>query len=75
MWILGRTYCTGTKEDYKAVHDLQDKYALVPLSAYGKPYTPPKGKIDPKIDMKTPVRDQVNKMDASEYFKLLAAAR
>jgi len=72
VWILGRTYCTGTPEDYKAVHALQDKYSLVPLSAYGKPYTPPKGTVDPEVDMKTPVRDQVNKMDAGAYFKLLA---
>jgi hypothetical protein len=73
VWILGRTYCTGTRGDYKAVHALQDQYTLVPLSAYGKPYTPPKGKVDPSIDMKTPVRDQVNRMDAVAYFKLLAA--
>src|SRR5262249_3371268 len=52
---------------------LQDKYKLVPLSAYRKEYTPPQGKVDPSIDMKTPVRDQVNKMDAGAYFKLLAA--
>jgi hypothetical protein len=73
VWILGRTYCTGTPEDYKAVHAIQDKYALVPLSAYGKKYTPPVGKVDPSIDMKTPVREQVNKMDAGAYFKLLSA--
>jgi uncharacterized protein (TIGR03000 family) len=72
VWILGRTYCTGTPDDYKAVHDLQDKYSLVPLSAYGKPYTPPEGKVDPSIDMKTPVREQVNKMDVGAYFKLVA---
>ncbi len=72
VWVLGRTYCTGTPEDYKAVHALQDKYSLVPLSSYGKSYTPPKGKVDPKIDMKTPVREQVNNTDAGEYFKLLA---
>ena len=72
VWVLGRTYCTGTKADYKAVHALQDQYALVPLSADGKPYTPPMGKINPKIDMKTPVRAQVNGMDAGAYFKLLA---
>ena len=73
VWILGRTYCTGTPEDYKAVHAIQDKYSLVPLSAYGKDYTPPKGKVDSSIDMKTPVRDQVNRMDAATYFKLLAS--
>jgi hypothetical protein len=72
VWILGRTYCTGTKEDYEAVHSLQDKYSLVPLSAYGKAYTPPKGKVDPDIDMKTPVREQVNRLDAVAYFKMLA---
>ena len=27
VWILGRTYCTGTPEDYKAVHAIQDKYS------------------------------------------------
>ena len=42
------------------------------LSAYGKPYTPPAGTVDPSIDMKTPVRDQVNRMDATAYFTLLA---
>ena len=73
VWILGRTYCTGTPEDYKAVHALEDKYTLVPLSAYGKDYMPPKGKVDLSIDMKTPVRDQVNRMSAGDYFKLLAS--
>ena len=72
VWILGRIYCTGTPADYKAVHALQDQFKVVPLSAYGKPYTPPPGKVDPSIDMKTAVRDQVNRMSAGEYFKLLA---
>lgn len=71
VWMLGRIYCTGTPEDYKAVHALQDQVKLRPLSAYGKDYTPPPGKVDPSIDMRTPVRDQVNRMDAIEYFTLL----
>jgi hypothetical protein len=72
VWILGRIYCTGTPEDYAAVHAAQDAFKLVPLSAYGKPYTPPAGKVDASIDMKTAVRDQVNRMDAVSYFTLLA---
>jgi hypothetical protein len=72
VWILGRIYCTGTPEDYSAVHALQDQISLVPLSAYGKPYTPPAGTVDPSIDMKTAVREQVNRMGATEYFALLA---
>ena len=43
VWVLGRVYCTGTAEVYKAVHALQDKFRLIPLSSYGKPYTPPPG--------------------------------
>jgi hypothetical protein len=72
VWLLGRIYCTGTPEDYAAVHKLQDEFKLVPLSAYGKDYTPPAGKVDPSIDMKTAVRDQVNRLTAVEYFTLLA---
>jgi hypothetical protein len=72
VWILGRIYCIGTPEDYKAVHALQDQMTVVPLSAYGKPYTPPLAAADPSIDMKTPVREQVNAMDAATYFKLFA---
>ncbi len=73
VWILGRIYCTGTPADYKAVHTMQDQFKLVPLNAYGKPYTSPPGKVDPSVDMKTAVREQVNRMDAGAYFKLLAA--
>jgi hypothetical protein len=72
VWILGRIYCTGTPKDYKAVHEMQDKITLVPLSAYGKPYTPPAGTVDPSIDTKTAVRDQVNALDAGAYFNLMA---
>ncbi len=73
VWILGRTYCTGTPEDYQACHAIMDQYKLVPLSAYGKAYTPPVGKVDPSIDMKTAVREQVHAMDAAAYFQLMAA--
>ncbi|MFO1095614.1 MAG: DUF1254 domain-containing protein [Planctomycetaceae bacterium] len=72
VWLLGRIYCTGTPEDYAAVHAMQKEVTVVPLSAYGKPYTPPAGHVDPKIDMKTAVRDQVNALSAAEYFDLLA---
>ena len=72
VWLLGRIYCTGTPEDYKAVHALQDQMTVVPLSSYGKPYTSTPGAVDSSIDTKTGVRDQVNAMDAASYFKLFA---
>jgi len=72
VWLLGRIYCTGTPEDYAAVHKMQDAISIVPLSSYGKPFTPPPGKVDPSIDMKTAVRDQVNAMSSAAYFNMLA---
>ena len=72
VWLLGRIYCTGTSEDYATVHKLQDEISLVPLSSYGKPYTPAAGKVDPQVDTKTAVREQVNSLSVDEYFTLLA---
>jgi hypothetical protein len=72
VWILGRIYCTGTPEDYDAVHALQDQFTVVPLSSYGKTYAPPPGVVDPGFDMSTGVRNQVNKLDIETYFNELA---
>jgi hypothetical protein len=71
VWVLGRIYCTGTPEDYAAVHKMQDEISVVPLSSYGKPYTPAAGKVDTNIDMKTAVREQVNSLSTEAYFNLL----
>jgi hypothetical protein len=69
-WMVGRTQTNG-KADYKAVHKFQDGLAATPLSAFGKPYTPPRGKVNPKQDMSAPV-EQVPKMDAATFFSLFA---
>ena len=72
VWVIGRTYCSGTLKDYAAVHQIQDQYSVVPLSSYGKPYNAPPGTVDPDIDMVTPVRNQVNQMDPADFFNRLA---
>ncbi|MFM8534006.1 MAG: DUF1254 domain-containing protein, partial [Acidimicrobiia bacterium] len=72
IWILGRIYCTGTPEDYAAVHALQDACRLQPLSSWGKPWTPPAGQVDASVDMRTAVREQVNRMPLADYFSLMA---
>jgi hypothetical protein len=72
VWIIGRTYATGTPADYREVHAFQDELALVPLHAYGKAYTRAPGVVDPGIDMDTPPRDQVDRLDGARFFQLLA---
>ncbi|MCL4504274.1 MAG: DUF1254 domain-containing protein [Deltaproteobacteria bacterium] len=73
VWILGRTLTRGPA-DYTAVHIIQGQYTLTPLSAWGKPYSPPPGKVDPAVDMQTPPVKQVAQMDAMTFFKPLAAS-
>lgn len=73
IWILGRTYVpSSSKECLDKIHAIQDKYALIPMSKFGKPYVAKIGSIDPKIDVKTAVKDQVNQLNGEEYFSLLA---
>ncbi|PWT92941.1 MAG: hypothetical protein C5B56_01535 [Proteobacteria bacterium] len=73
VWILGRTYSAGTPQDLWDVHAFQNRMSLTPLSNHGKLYVLPGGVVDRSVDMKTPVRDQVNRLDAATYFKLMAA--
>ena len=70
VWMLGRTQTNG-KADYAAVHKFQDGLKAVPLSRYGKPYTPPKGTVNTALDMSAP-SDQVQKMDAATFFATFA---
>jgi hypothetical protein len=70
VWMIGRTQTNG-KADYAAVHTFQDGLKAVPLSHYGKPYTPPKGTVNAALDMSSP-SDQVHKMDAATFFSTFA---
>jgi hypothetical protein len=72
VWILGRVYCSGTPDDYTAVHELQDRFSSVPLSAYGTPHAPPPGVVDEAFDMEKEVRKQVNDLPLDEFFSYLA---
>jgi hypothetical protein len=71
VWIIGRTQTDGPN-DYAAVNALQQQYKLTPLSAFGKPYTPPAGVVDPSVNMKEGPGEQVAKMDSTTFFKTLA---
>ena len=67
----GAHYCTGTPADYAAVHKMQD--AVQPGAAervrQGRTLRR-RAKVDPSMDMKKPVREQVNELSRREYFAL-----
>jgi hypothetical protein len=72
VWIIGRTQANG-KADFPAVNAIQAQYKLTPLSAWGKPYTPPANvPTDPNVDMKMAPVDAVAAMDAPTFFSRLA---
>lgn len=71
-WVIGRTQVNG-KLDYPAVHNFQDGITALPLSSYGKDYTPPKGEVDDSLDMSAPAK-QVENMTPREFFETFAEA-
>ncbi len=73
VWIPGHIYTTGAPGDLDAVRALQDRVSLVPLRAHGKPYAPPLGPVDPSVDTKTAVREQVDALDAASFFGTMTA--
>lgn len=74
LFILGRTYADGSPADYKAVNALQAQYKAVPLSQFGKPYTPVAAPVDanPPFSMTDKVRDVLARMDTAAYFNMMA---
>lgn len=68
VWIIGRTQTNG-RRDYASVHEIQDKYKLTSLSAFGKAYPSPRSSpVSLRVDMKTPPVDQVAHMNARTFF-------
>jgi hypothetical protein len=72
LFMIGRVYCTGTPADLAAVHALQSKFRLVPLSSFGKTYSPPAGTAGGPYTPKDVVRDVINKWSTAEYFTFMA---
>jgi hypothetical protein len=73
VFTLGRVYAEATDSDYAAVNALQKDFKLVPLSSFGKPYTPPAGTIDPHApSINEKARDIISAMDIQTYFNRLA---
>lgn len=69
-WIIGRTQTNSQSDARNTVAKIQKGYKLYPLSALGKGYTPPAGKVDKAINMQAPV-DQVFAMSTEDFFNRL----
>lgn len=70
VWLIGRTQTNGSG-DYEAVHAIQDRYGLAPLSARGKKYSHPETPIRTDVDATTPPFRQVTALDAGAFFARL----
>jgi hypothetical protein len=67
IWILGRIRCDGKTDGEKVVIPFQKKLNLTPLSAWGKPYTAPKGTIDATVPKEDP-NTIVGTMPIDKFF-------
>jgi hypothetical protein len=70
VWIIGRIQVNSPEDAATTVKAIQDQIRLVPLSAYGKTYTPPAGVVDPGVPAMTP-NDMVLGMSAADFFNRL----
>lgn len=61
------------KKDVAAVRTLQSKIKLVPFAFFDRVYTPPSGKVDYSIDMKTSPISQVINSTAKKFFNAATA--
>ena len=72
VWLLGRIYCTGTPGGLRRGPRPAGPVQAPAAQHLGQALHAAGGQGRPSIDMKTPVRDQVNALSAVEYFTLLA---
>jgi hypothetical protein len=71
-WMLVELSAAGPA-DYPAIHVVQDKFKITPLSEWGKPYEPPATvPVDPNVDLTATPYDQVRLMSGEMFFKKLA---
>lgn len=73
-WLIGRIQTNG-KQDYAAVHRLQDQFRLVPLSVWrkggrGAAQAASRATL---VDTNTPPVEQVAAMDAQAFFSRMAS--
>jgi hypothetical protein len=67
VWLLGRIQVNSAADGAKVVVPIEREMKIIPLSAWGKPYTAPDGKIDPALSKEGP-NAQLEAMAIDEFF-------
>jgi hypothetical protein len=71
-WMLVEP-SAASPADYPTIHVIQDKFKVMPLSEWGKPYTPPAtAPVDPNVDLTATPYDQLCLMTGEMFFQKLA---
>jgi len=69
--MLGRTKTLNAEDGATVVRKIQDGYKIVPLSAFGKEYSPPKGVVSEEAKTIVPAKNAKN-LPIDEYFNMMA---
>jgi hypothetical protein len=73
-WVLVQM-SAASPADFPAIHTKQDQLKITPLSAWGKPYSPPATvPVNPNADVTATPFDQVRLMSGEMFFNRLAKA-
>jgi hypothetical protein len=67
VFMIGRFQVNSEKQGAQVIVPLEKKLLVVPLSAYGKPYTAPKGVVNPDYSKLTP-NDQLANTNIDSFF-------
>lgn len=71
VWINGLIQVDGSA-DVEAARALQDGFILTPLAQWNQPAQSQQIKSDPTLDVRTPVREQVESIPTDAYFTYAA---
>jgi hypothetical protein len=71
VWLIARVQVNSPEDGATVVRKFQDGLKVIPLSKFGKPYTPPKGKVNPAYQDLVPVK-AVRSLSIEQFFNELS---
>ena len=71
VWMIGRTKVLNDQDGATVVRRFQDKIKVVPLSMFGKNYTPPQGVVSEEVKKIIPAR-AIENLPIEEVYNMMA---